>query len=1563
MSDINNLSAGIADPYWYEWSVGLLYALDMITDNNIQHVVLQANHLQGLDDVVIVYNDRRADCIQIKHTRENDSLTFSDLIYKTSKKPSLLNTFCKDWGNARNSYKTSKAILFSNRNIGVKKSFVKDENGVSHERPILEKFWSWLKEQLEIIKDLSEIKVPEEWATSWDLWLQEMDCLANDKLKLEFLRNFDIKTNQADFDAIIDAIGCKLSKIFKVDMRVVTQLDQKLCYALRTWTTNLRKKQEITKEDLFEALSLCSDEIQGEHNLKVCEPFFNSRLEFAQELEQKLANREAPIIFLSGDPGSGKTNVVSHIANKNNSVITLRFHAFKPMVAGDLHISADKGISDPRALWGNFLIILRELFTGKLSKHSVPVSNELLKTIDELTSEVLRLSKILADETGLTTVISIDGIDHAARAGGKNTFLNTLVPPERVPDGVCFLISGQPIHQYDLYPDWLADTDRVLHLNIPEINDSDIKQLICSLNVAIPIEDIDTAVKIISKTVAGNTLSAVFSVYEAFRCHTIDELELALNKTKLSSGIHSYYEYIWKSAKEHIPSKVFYVDTILAGTLSLVNKKVTPQIMTEICGDDNINDMAWQRVMQKLYPIVIKENGQFRVFHNDVRIYLEYYLRKDTEIYNDVSSRLADYFLNKSDDKKSKHELVYRLLEQAKRKHEYIDIFTQKYVIEAIQIKRPMGEITEQLDLTLQCSVELDDFKKMLSFSCAVATLYQYRQSLQWSDQVHEAEYELPVALQSEKKVLNKAFFTDEILLGMLGDVKTLIDCNEYERAKNVISRWFENLSPEEIVEILKTNKSGDANEENDLNDEIKLILKTWGMCSQYVNIDFDFVVEEDTEIENRKIARAFFAKGWLEEGENFLEPERINNTLGALEYYFTEDFERYFNILVNNDKFDQIEELMSLGECDKFSNTTKIQFVIRCILNQKLELCKKWKDEILNNKFKYVNKKQYDVQNNAFPIYIQIALILSYFGRKISDFKKECLEEFKGDKFTPVKRGYYSANNLLVSSSFFGFLCKSVFDGKTESISLIDFEAFINQLFDRKEPIGNYEVGGLQIEQFLLRETIEIVKRLDVSYQNLLKNVIIYNVKDYETIRHLDICWNYLRNNNQEAILLELFDYWMNETGLLWQQELSEIIDIGENFISKAEDIGWSEKAKNARKLLESKLVGYVGRKEYSLFSPLKWYEELDVEHVNYWETLGLQMLNISQYASDTGDNRASVYINAAVSVSAGKQGPKALWEFANTKETWDTNWLQTIFDGVIACLEKDNFTESELLSIWRISSEVFFVQQKTMPYDSANELRKIYIADIKEAILFAGKRLGFNKIEDKMQQIAATEFIQNRKPDVHSNYRIPERWFEGEEIRQEILGFMNEIENYTCSEVFNLLKWKFFNDRANFRWDFIVEFIKKIKRTSSESVVDYTVAIIGMLMQRNDAYSWEWDGANRLFDILFPYLNEDQIRIVFNDIVQKYLEKNIYSDESKLFGLNNDLDSFTFCYYSRLSENEKKQGLEILLSMHSNWMTGYGSIVIPTCYKNSLKANAPFSWENFCMELRNKLLNISIM
>ena len=120
---------GMADPYWYEWSVGQSYLVDMLNpDSHIKYVELQANVQLGLDDVVITYDDEKTRFIQVKHTRVDDTLTFGDLVAvqksenDTSLHCSLLGELARSWSLEKGKYTDSEVYIYTNRKAGVKAS-------------------------------------------------------------------------------------------------------------------------------------------------------------------------------------------------------------------------------------------------------------------------------------------------------------------------------------------------------------------------------------------------------------------------------------------------------------------------------------------------------------------------------------------------------------------------------------------------------------------------------------------------------------------------------------------------------------------------------------------------------------------------------------------------------------------------------------------------------------------------------------------------------------------------------------------------------------------------------------------------------------------------------------------------------------------------------------------------------------------------------------------------------------------------------------------------------------------------------------------------------------------------------------------------------------------------------------------------------------------------------------------------------------------------------------------------------------------------------------------------
>ncbi|WP_096438536.1 hypothetical protein [Alteribacter populi] len=116
-----NDSAGIGDPYWYEWSIGLLKVIDMINpDNGIESVTLQATKAQGLDDVVVKYSNNNKEYYQIKHTRVDDKITFGYLVSESDKGNSLLRDIALAWKEIRQEGEEITPVLYTNRTPGTR---------------------------------------------------------------------------------------------------------------------------------------------------------------------------------------------------------------------------------------------------------------------------------------------------------------------------------------------------------------------------------------------------------------------------------------------------------------------------------------------------------------------------------------------------------------------------------------------------------------------------------------------------------------------------------------------------------------------------------------------------------------------------------------------------------------------------------------------------------------------------------------------------------------------------------------------------------------------------------------------------------------------------------------------------------------------------------------------------------------------------------------------------------------------------------------------------------------------------------------------------------------------------------------------------------------------------------------------------------------------------------------------------------------------------------------------------------------------------------------------------
>lgn len=1559
-----NMSAGMGDPYWYEWLVGGDYALDMLSlDNGIEYVTLQASEFQGLDDVVIGYTSGEICGVQVKHTRENASLTFSDLIYSKPNKISLLKELFEDWKKMWESgrYLKCDAVLLTNRKGGVRKSTIGKKTDSPIVLPALKDFWDNIKRQIKNEKctNLGDINIDKQWKAAWDIFLNELSD-SDDQTKFEFIKSFYIKTNQDDLDGYVDSIKRKLFKYFKADEHQITRFEQQICYAIREWSTTRRHSEKITREDLFEALSLASDNPVGDHNIPACFPFFQSRINFINNLEGILKERIRPIVFLSGNPGSGKTNIVSYMANKSYSIIDLRFHAFKPIQPGDTYLPSDQGISDSKALWGDLLIQLRELLEGRLAEFDVPVSNEILGSFEKMRAEVLRIADLYGRDQNKVVVIAIDGIDHAARAGETNNFLKTLVPPEGVPDNVCFLIVGQPLKYYDLYPDWLSDEKAIIHLEVPDIEKEDIVQLLTEKQIALKNCTNNRIAEIIINSVKGNTLSAVFAVYECTNLTELKDLEERLEKVPFSSGIQAYYEYIWKETKKHIPDKYWYLDIKIATILSMYTKRITTQDVMMIFQKISLPEIVWDRVFKSLFPIVIQDEGGFRVFHNDVRVYLQKYIKREMEDFQESCFEIADFLFSTSGDVKVRHEIGFQLLKYAKRKDLFLQYFTPEYVLDSIYLKRPMQEIVEQLEDTIAVFSYNSSLSQKISFECAIETLSQYQQSLQWQETNHISEIKLPDILPCEKRVPNLVLFTAEEVARMFSQVNWLIDEGEICRAKEIINRWINSATPYAIVSKLAENEGRKIEHDYVNKDEIKDMLEEWGNISYRLNLE----TISPSEGELEKLISAYWSKGWLKSAQKYYSPQFINKWREQKNVAFVFDIEEMFGFLLEHATVEEILIFVQETKISEFSYMTKVYWVCWAIIHNEGEHCIQVLEEILTNGIEPLEKRQYSREKETVCVCgVIIAFINKVYGNmcieNFDTFVSNLLEKATGHEVKKDEHGYFSANNLILAGILMADIFKRGYETNEDDTYDEEIEIIIETIFDERDGIGCVEIGGIHAKRYLLELLLYLSNDFPKKYEIKVIDMVTECAKITKSLTLIKIWWPYLKSCGKEKELYEIFNKWMDlENGEAWNQELYEVHRTANVLLPLALEMGWDKEVKEIKEVLEGNKVGYVGRKDYSLYKPLEWFETIEKSDLS-WQHFGLELLNISDYASRTGDNRAAIRIEGAVAAIVGNKGKNAIDAFIRTINPSSMEEFQIILDAIIESFCNNYISNSDIFLIWKTVVDLLNINHSLPEYDSTNSIKIIYLVDLRIAIdkYFENHpQNDRNSLEIMMKEYSPFEYQIEKGPEVVTFY-LPNRWFEQEDINVKADKFKEENETETLQDAFENLREKI-EAQEQSRWNMAIGFLDMLDNSSEQKDV-LVDEIFNLIMQFRADYAWEYDGIYRLYNKMWPFLRKDQKEQLYESMATNYdYYKDLYDNEilPNLYEFSNDIHRLILCENAEFDNNDRLKILDTLLSMHLNWITASSRRPF-YCKYVTIQEEKNATWTDICNVLRELL------
>lgn len=1267
---------GIGDPYFYEWYVGLDNVIKMLSpDSGINCVIFQHSEYDAIDDVVVEYaDDHKQLCYQVKHeinSSADNNLTFGNMLQSKNGKKCLFEAIYWGWKTAtEKSDSIIKPVLFTNRKITGRRTS-RIDNGTSYSAYSVDVFVAKMQA---IDSNGGQIIICDE--TLQHQWNELCSILSKNSVDctdfLSFLKHLTIKGGQMSLQEMKNSLVDSLADIFSCNTVIAWSLFSKLLVGLSKWATTEREDERVTIEDVYSVLGLEEDYDDSQHRLAPPYPFFESRKIFCDELFSKINNSSHKIIFLSGDPGSGKTSTISFLQSEYN-LFLLRYHTFKPISPEQRFYNTDPGMCTPENLWGALLIQLRKIFTGKLFQNNVPISNKLL-TVEKMREHVMRLLNILGHEAALQSqkiYICIDGIDHAARAKVAVTFLDSLPLPDEIPDGVCFVIAGQPTEiYYDQYPKWLSSSIGVERFDVPKLSVNDIAQLVHTRakqfeNVAEGIADL-----LFQKT-GGNNLSTVFAVEEISSLNTVKEVVSKIQQGGITSDIHQYYNHIWahmKSELTKIVSAAVFPESIVACPLLLMNGHVNTRILTNAL-QNRMTEIDWTMILDRLYPLVVKTDtaGEYALFHNDFCVFLMSIIQPYKAKYEEIALSLAEYLLQ-NDEGILSYVSGISLLQCANKQELIPKYFTPEFVINALAEGISKQRLDSYAHLAYDLSCDNQDYDGYCNTYLAIKTLYQHIQYYDYYEKAYKSnDYpEISSIDISEIRTLplEKANLAEYIsVLDLCWKLYSSDKEHFKERAIGLYNKWFGNLSPVSFVPLCHDEISEEDPWEIK-STAVGRILRQWGIIAAALNVTLPSINEELSRCELYAVLT--FGEQYF---KHCIENKKYGLAIGAIKA----------GIVAKHTFAEKLEDIYFDGTAHEFES----------LLTKVDQAAEKPSWNLLALSMKVTCDAEYlpdraviDSSPKVTHLYDEASftLILKSFllGRVEHDIDDDTLINHSDQFCQDIERSFEEIEQASFIARLAALLGKYYWDNSLKSNKLEGYAEWLLTASIQR-PFDYSKAYKFLLYSLLQSQAVNVLGSSSNFIDALQKNLFEINLlgmyyKSYildflAAQKHFDIIKKYIHT--------------------LYGRKCSKIslkgnkADIHSRFRPYGELID-SDLVRQFTARLKWDVVGYTEYKEYAMHAPLDCFDTIAQTEPQRWQDYGASLYRQSRIA-DLCDNHASYEIRNCISKAAITCGLADYWKLRNWSDEFRLDPDQ-IYNSLFEFVKRANSFD-DLKSIWILS------------------------------------------------------------------------------------------------------------------------------------------------------------------------------------------------------------------------------------------------------------------------------------
>ena len=1461
---------GIGDPYWYEWYVGLENIIEMLNeDSGIKYVIFQAELYDTIDDVVVGYENHEEYCYQVKHEvglEQKYNLTFGKLLEnKVTRrkdgeymKPNLLQALAEGWKKANESGTNMLIpVLYTNRKLGINKTN-REYKGQTYSALPLGEFITDIQNRIECIAELKAIEFKTEETDIRLQYLEFYDAFEmEDSEILDFLKAIKIKSEMHTLAEMEKSMLSKMQEYFHCSDELAGVLFRNLTSQLRIWTTTRRSKEKITIEDVYNALALKQEYTNDlQHQLVAPSPFFESRKEFVNRIIEEIYKTDKKVVFLSGEPGCGKTSVISYLQN-NYNCFAARYHTFKPISPEQRFYNSDEGLCLQETLWGELLNQLRRRLKGQMAKYKIPVSNALC-TIEELRREVLRILEILYKSEGKKACLCIDGLDHAARSKATVTFMSSLFQPDEIPEGVCFIIVGQPEEMYENYPIWLTKNNPdVLYMNMPRLVFEDVKQLLYVKGISAELQNDGLARAIYEKT-QGNNLSVVFAIEELKRIVNIEDALNLLDSGHVSGDVEQYYAHIWNYLKGKIQElglQVNFPDIVVASVILLLNGRIKTDILADAFQDIDLSKNDWDYVFDSLYPVIKRseKDNSYYVFHNDFRVFLMGIIKRNKAKFKDMSYKMAMYFVNDSDEVLDRYVNIVPLLCCAEREDIIPQIFTAEFVIGALAtgISRKLLERYAQQAYQNVCrNKNWDEFHDVYLAICTIKQHYSYFEYYDMNYEVND--------VSAMQQIYPFEIVSKKLSLGTLGeflDVLTFINRlikdggdKHSSRISTVYDLWFSNLLPEQAITILLKDEEISENvwDTNGIFNFMKVWGKTAAFLEKYECL-IKNVQEGEGEQELLAFNDAFFDYYFY--AEKYSQAIEIVQT-ASITYDCIES--KIFQMMEEGSVKDYKEVIQVLAKSNRNNSLNKLAHVLY-VLHEKDN------DDLTNILLDYNIK--YLSDDETFRIVVESILEAARdWKNDINIICGHLLRRIQVEKKDYNERENEYLKMLLRVCAVIGRHIINDFNLEESEKRIIQtfFQTYIFRTFDFSKAYRTiaYCLCNMKCISISLGEKVyaDMIKEALFNYSNL---------GQYCKTIYL----RYLKKTGYFEIIKEYFSelYGQDGSRLVTHDQYKDMFF---HFYDFAVDV-FPELCRDIRDKMKWNVVGYTGHKEYALDGPKTVLEKLLKEKPQLWETEGVKLYALSNVADIVSGNRVAGEIENIISRAAIKSGVADYWKWHHYDSdiTYSLHTLYTQIFDIISTVK----SAGELLDVWLYSCGI----QSWYRQDDRIGIESIYFKCIKKA-----KEIGYDSFEEDCYRYTPSYVDICLHRGVVANYTTKESEFD-RRWKKEIEESIEMIDLLPASE---LLECILYQKNDSHVWKKIN---RALARLDEEGLLTVETAdtILESVINKMFQYTWEHYGCTEVLERLLAILGENASWRLAESIVLYLNEDHYYASTSNMF------------------------------------------------------------------------------